>query len=445
MYKGITTALVFVLVIALIGTGYWGYQENQEKNSILIKAENQYQRAFHDLNFHINSLNDELGKALVVNSKQQLSPSLANVWRLSYSAQADLSQLPLVLMPFSKTEEFLANVADFSYRIAIRDLDNEPLTAAEYKNLNTLYKNSIEIQNELNSVQEKVLDKQLRWMDVEIALAEEDKKMDNTIIDGLKTIDKKVQEFPEVDWGPGVQSLEKKRETLDKNLKGKSITASEAKKKAIEFLDRDNVTDVEVENVGKGAIYDGYSVAIHGEETVYLDVTKKGGSVVWMMINREIKNTKLDSDQALNKAQAFLRKHNYTSMVPITATGFDHTLIFNFAYKEQDVIVYPDIVSVKVALDNGEILGFQSSDYLNNHHERKIPQAKLTEEQIKKNVNPNVKVTSTQKALIESFDGDEVLTYEITGELNNNVYRIYLNAITGAEETIQKVTKDEIE
>lgn len=38
-------------------------------------------------------------------------------------------------MPFNKTEEFLANIGDFSYRAAIRDLEKEPLNDQEYKNV----------------------------------------------------------------------------------------------------------------------------------------------------------------------------------------------------------------------------------------------------------------------------------------------------------------------
>lgn len=443
MYKRISGVLITVLVIALIGAGYWGYQENQEKNSILIKAENQYQRAFHDLNFHIDALNDELGKALAVNSRKQLSPSLANAWRLAYSAQSDVSQLPLILLPFSKTEEFLAQVANFSYRIAIRDLDKEPLTEAEYKTLKTLYEDSKVIKEELDGVQEKVIDNQLRWMDVELALAQDEKKTDNTIIDGFKTIDKKVEEFSEIDWGPGVNNLENKEQS--EKLKGSLITKEEAKSKALSFMGLPKDTDVEVENTGKDTEYEAFSVIIKNKDTVYLDVTKTGGHIVWMIISRDVENKNLNYDQALDKAKAFLKKHNYESMIPVSVEGYNGSLIFNFAYSQNDVIIYPDLVSVKVALDNGEIIGYQSVDYIYDHKERTIGSPKISVEEVKTRVNPNLKIISIKKALIENYNSKEVLTYEITGELNENTYRIYLNADTGDEEQVEKVSPDEVQ
>ncbi len=71
MYKRLSIVMFPILLVALIGTGFWGYLEHQEKNSVLIKAENQYQRAFHDLSFHVDKLHTEIGNTLAVNSTSQ--------------------------------------------------------------------------------------------------------------------------------------------------------------------------------------------------------------------------------------------------------------------------------------------------------------------------------------------------------------------------------------
>ncbi|MGZ4123395.1 MAG: germination protein YpeB, partial [Tumebacillaceae bacterium] len=70
MFSRITS---FILVIGLVISGFWGYREHREKQALLLKAENQYQRAFHDLSDRMNALQDSLGKSLVVNSQKQLS------------------------------------------------------------------------------------------------------------------------------------------------------------------------------------------------------------------------------------------------------------------------------------------------------------------------------------------------------------------------------------
>lgn len=197
----IRTILIVLLAIGVVGVGYWGYSEHQEKDAVLLQAENTYQRAFHDLSYQLDLLNDKIGGTLAMSSRDQLSPALAEVWRLTSEAHNNVGQLPLSLLPFNKTEEFLSDVGDFTYKVAVRDLSKSPLTDKEYKTLNSLYDQSGEIQNEMRQVQHLVIDNNLRWMDVELALATKEKQGDNTIIDGLKTVEKSMDSFAETDLG----------------------------------------------------------------------------------------------------------------------------------------------------------------------------------------------------------------------------------------------------
>lgn len=61
MLRGI---IIVLLTIGVVGTGYWGYKEHQEKNAVLIRAENSYQRAFHDLAYEVDLLHDKMGQHL---------------------------------------------------------------------------------------------------------------------------------------------------------------------------------------------------------------------------------------------------------------------------------------------------------------------------------------------------------------------------------------------
>jgi spore germination protein len=445
MIYGTTARILFpVAVVALIGAGMWGYQEHNEKNSILIKAENQYQRAFHDLNHHIDKLHDELGKSLVVNSRKQVTPSLTNVWRLAYAAQEDVGQLPLTLMPFNNTEEFLAKVADFSYGVAVRDLTKQPLNEKEYKTLKNLYANSKEIKKQLRHVQTKVIDKRLRWMDVETALASDDKKTDNTIIDGFRTIEKRVQEFPEIDWGTNIQSLDKKKQQRIKGIDGRPITKEEAKQIALQFMGMTEASaKVEVNENGKSEEYSAYSVMITSREVgtpIQLDVTKRGGKVAWLLNERNIDEEKLTMEQAEESARKFLLAHGYRNMVTAESDSYEGLAVFTFVPEQNGVRLYPDSVTVEVALDNGSVSGFNATEYLFNHRQRIIPKPRISREQARKYVNPAVKVTSQRLAIIEGkSDGREVLCYEMAGSFEGEAYMIYINALSGDEEEVVKM------
>src|SRR5690606_13914533 len=116
-------------------------------------------------------IHDEIGTALAMNSDQRLSPQMVEIWRLTSEANANVGQLPLGLLPFNKTEEFLSSIGDFTYRTAVRNLDDEPLTEEESDILQSLYEQSAEIEQELRKVQHLALENNLRWMDVQLALA----------------------------------------------------------------------------------------------------------------------------------------------------------------------------------------------------------------------------------------------------------------------------------
>src|SRR5699024_12782715 len=120
-------------------------------------------------------------------------------------------QLHRTLRAYNHTEVLLANIGEFTYRTAVRDLDKEPLSDKEIETFENLYDQSDEIKDELRQGQHTVLDDNLRWMDVQLALATQDEPADNTIMDGFKTWENTVDEFTESD----VQSFSTSVETTE--------------------------------------------------------------------------------------------------------------------------------------------------------------------------------------------------------------------------------------
>lgn len=441
----IRSFLIGLLTVAVVATGYWGYTEHQEKNSILIKAENNYQRAFHQLTYRIDQLSDEIGSALAMNSRKSLSPSLAEVWRITSDARGDVGQLPLSLLPFNKTEEFLSNIGDFSYRVAVRDLDKEPLTEKEIDTLRNLHKKSGEIKQELRKVQSLALDNNLRWMDVELALASEKEPMDNTIVDGFKTVEKNIEDASEVDWGTTGELQLQDKTNLNKKLSGKKISPNEAKNIALNFIGEKSPSNVKVDETYEDSKYAAYNVIIEhsNDETTHIDISKKGGHPIWMLSNRDVKNNKISLNDASIRAEKFLTKQGFKNMTLADSNQFDNIGILTFVHYEDDIIVYPDSVTVKVALDDGSIIGYEGINYLTSHKERIFPNKKITMKEAKKQVNPNVDIHEEQVAIIKNEFGKEVLCYEFIGTIDNDTYRMYINATNGEEEKVEKLKDPE--
>lgn len=442
MIRGI---LIGILVVGVAGTAYWGYQEHQEKNAILLNAENNYQRAFHELTYQVDLLHDKIGTTLAMNSRNSLSPSLADVWRITSEAHSDVGQLPLTLLPFNKTEEFLAKIGDFSYRTAVRDLDKEPLSNDEYNTLKKLYKQSGDIQDELRSVQHMVLKNNLRWMDVELALASGKEKTDNTIIDGFKAVEKTVSGYDESDLGPSFANMQLKDENF-KKIKGKTITRDEAVKIAKKYMKFDGNAVVKVTENGKGSNYGFYSVSMKNKQTGQessMDITKKAGHPIWFINNRDIKKQVISLNDAGNKAAAFLKETGFENLEVFESTQYDNIGVFNFVTNINGIRIYPEAVKIKVALDNGDIIGVSADEYLKSFQTRKIEKPSITMEQARSKVNPKLKVMEDRQAMIVNDLNQEVLCYEFLGTLGKDTYRIFINAKSGVEEEVEKLNNAE--
>jgi spore germination protein len=443
LFRGI---LITVLTLGVAGTALWGYQEHREKNAVLLHAENNYQRAFHELTYQVDILHDKIGTTLAMNSRQSLSPTLAEVWRITSEAHNDVGQLPLTLLPFNKTEEFLANIGDFSYRTAIRDLDKEPLNEKEYATLKTLYGQAAEIQDELRNVQHMAMKNNLRWMDVELALASGKEPADNTIIDGFKTVEKAVEGYDETDLGEAFIGL-KVSDNSYNHLEGENISKDEAVTIAKKYIGLGKDAEVKVTDNGKGSDYGFYSISMENKsagQISNMDITKKGGHPLWYILSRDVKEQKISLNEAGNKATQFLLKNDFKDIELIESTQYDNIGVFTIIKSLNGVRIYPKSVKVKVALDNGQIIGFSNDDYLKAvKSDTELVKPAITLEEARAKINPQLKVMEDRQAVIMNDLGKVVLCYEFVGTLDQDTYRIFINAETGMEENVEKMKNAE--
>ena len=114
----------------------------------------------------------------------------------------------------------------------------------------------------------------------------------------------------------------------------------------------------------------------------------------------------------------------------------DGIVTINYAYMQNNVIMYPDLIKLKVALDNGEILGIETTGYLNSHEERNLQEVKITKEKAKESLNKDLQILSENLAMIPTEYKTEVLCWEFKGKVEDREFLVYINTQTGKEEDI---------
>lgn len=438
----VRTIIISILSIGLIGVSYWGYQENKQKDVLYIHAENDYQRAFHELTYNMDLLHDKIGTSLAMNSDERISPHFVDIWKLSSVANSNVSQLPLGLLPFERTKEFLVSIGNFTYQTAVRNLDDDPLTDKETKTLNEYNKQAQEIKEELRKAQHMALNNDLRWMDVEMALMSNDPTK-NSILDGFRTVEDNISEFAD-----GVDGQEIMKPEIEKkgftNLRGSNQSIEQINDFSKEILDIPSNAKMQITESTEASQVPNYNVTFNdGEKDIFMDVTKKGAHPITILVNRPINAQEFSLNDGFVEAEKYLSAFDYDQMTLLESKQFDNVGMFTFLYTEDDVRIFPDKVMVKVALDDGEVIGLNAHDYLKNHTKRKLPKPKLSVKEAKDYVNKNVKIEEEHLAVIKNDLKEEVLVYEFLGILNDETYRIFINAKNGIEEKVEKLTDTE--
>ena len=121
-----------------------------------------------------------------------------------------------------------------------------------------------------------------------------------------------------------------------------------------------------------------------------------------------------------------------------------NTGVFNFVTSENNIRIYPEAIKIKVALDNGNIIGFSAEEYLKSLNDaREVEKPVLTSEQARAKVNPNFKIMEERQSIIINDLNKEVLCYEFLGTIENDTYRIFINAKDGVEEEVEKLKNAE--
>ena len=155
-----------------------------------------------------------------------------------------------------------------------------------------------------------------------------------------------------------------------------------------------------------------------------------------MNYNRDVNAETITQEKADEFGKKFLKDKGFDNMKETYYLKESGIVTINYAYEQDGVTIYSDLIKLKVALDNGEVLGIETKGYLNSHEERNIQQAKISKEQAKENLNPKLQIESEALAIIPTKWRTERLCWEFKGKVDDTDFLVYINAETGKEEDI---------
>ena len=410
----------------------------KDKNEAKTASQNTYNMAFYEVVDYVQNVETYLAKSLISSTPEHGAETLTNVWREANLAQAYLSQLPIESQELENTEKFLNQVSDYSYSLSRKNIYNESLTDEDLKNLKDY---SVELENTLNQLSEDINSGRIKWGEisnkVKTAFAQQ---VSTSSMDGFSNLEENFHQYSGLIYDGAFSDHITNGEK--KGLTGDDIDEETAKQKAIDFIGKDNVKDVENLGYSENATIPEYnfSVKTNSEDSINISISKKGGHIVYMNSNRSVNAETISQEEANAKGKEFLNNHGIKDMKETYYLKQDGIVTINYAYVQNDVVVYSDLIKVKVALDNGEVLGIETKGYLNNHTQRDTSKVKITKEQAKKTLNKNLDIMSEGMAIIPTEFQTEILCYEFKGKVDDREFLVYINAENGREEDILIIT-----
>ena len=417
----IIMTVVAIASIITLGVTLWVTESNRQKTQKRLNA--VYEKSYYEVLDETSDIEVKLSKFSVLTGNELRGQLLSDVWRQSELAASNLSQLGTESEDLDKIIKFLNQLGDYAYFLS-RKLSKGSITDAEKQNVLKMYAIIKELNNTLVASRDKLLGSD---------------KIDGSLLSGMTLIDDSIKSHSSVDYpeliydGPFSDGLNDREA---KFLIGKdNISEDEALGKVRSYFPA--ATDIEKIGEGSSSIPTYIFSFNLGRNTGTVQISKAGGYVVSYNAYCLIDDPTFSEEECLDKANAYIKQLGYDDMKAVWISNDDSTVYVNYAYFTDGIIVYPDLVKVKVCSQTGDLIGLEAENYLYNHVSRTIE---------KKNVaislDERLTVTSQSYCLIPTEWNTEIMAKEIVASFDGTEYYIYYDLDTGEEVKALIVVED---
>ncbi len=396
------------------------------------EVQDEYNRALYDFVSDVNNIKNEMLKLKVSSNDVYTLTTISSIFAKSNSAKANLDVLPFSQNSMSNTSTFLTQLSDFSYSL-MRNIIGGKNIKEYMDNINTLYNKIEELSKVTEEIYAELNDGKVKWDELE--------KIGDEKIDELNA-DKELSKVNFIgktftDYEGIIYDGAFSNHIL--TLKPAYLSPNELSSKEVELILRDKINiskiDFKEELDGRIPLYKYEVTTEENEDVKTIYATKNDGRIYQMISDRECTKEVLTIEEARQKAKDFILSLGIENIEPTYYLKQDNMVTISYAAIQGNTIIYSDLIKVKVALDNGEIMTFEANGYIFNHKEREISPTCSIEE-ARETLNEDIAIESEGLAIIPNDAKDEVLTYEFKGKVKDRDFLVYINANTLVQEKI---------
>ncbi|MEI4768412.1 PepSY1/2 domain-containing protein [Psychrobacillus sp. FJAT-51614] len=392
-------------------------KNNRLENALAIQYSNQLTSASEKL----IKLSDSIDQTLLFQDKAALDKPLNDVWRLSSDVRASISALPLDSETSTAWMNYLNRIGNGASlvkdgKVPIEDWQKNMSNARD--NLRSLsdqwaftnredgskdYIVSSFVNNKVNKSNEK------NW----------------------KALGNSAKSYTESDFPMTASETDQQKKKDLKHIEDSEVTAEQMKQKFIQLFPEFKGATIHITESSKDAPYPFYHIQFHkGIRIGYADFTKKGGHLLSYLMERPFDQTAISVEQLKKKTSTYMKSFNYadTEMVEYRENNIAWHITFARKDPENDALIYADGIQLKVAKDNGELLGLNAMEYI---QKEKIAPQEVKPLNYKEMFSSNFSVEEERLAYVENKELQQRLAYEVLTKNDSiGTYRIYIDTET---------------
>ncbi len=389
----------------------------------------QQQKYLSEFCESLDSMTVSLCKSLYTSTAEMFHKNGNDLSKQAAVAKVSLSGITDESIITDEIYKFLSQAGD--YALYLSKKDKFSLSEKEVEKLRSLYEYSKYLSESFEEISNDYYSGRVAFTEKVNNLMTGTETEEMLFSDSFSDVQQTMGDYPTLLYdGPFADTVLNKKAS---GLRGDGITASEARKKAAQILECEE-SKLKREADIESAI-DLYCFSF-GEMNV--GITKKGGMLCYMTCSSYAGEATISEEEAIKRGVKYIEAVGFTDKMAETYySTYDGICTVNYAAQNDGAVCYSDLIKVSVSLETGEAVAFDSSGYLMNHTERKVPENLLPLEKCKDTLSPYLTVISSKKAFIPLETGKEVFCYEFhCKDSSGQEALVYINAENGKEENV---------
>lgn len=422
-----------ILGLSTLGFGI-GYAITQSQaNSYSVQLNNLYMKNYYELEQSINSADMQISKLLASDSSSYQSKMLTELSQTAKEMQSNVAVLPISSDSIVQTVRFINQLSGYTQILEEKIAKGGELNAQDVQTLNDIHECLTEMKRFINNMSIK-MSEGYSILDASSTISG-DQDVFSMDFSQIKAED---ADFPTMIYdGPFSDSTVNQKVV---GLVGREVSKEDAYKKVDSVFKNISNLKYSGQTNGKFNSYN-FELLTSNNKHLFVQVSKVGGNILTVSGNVESESKSIDLERAKKIALDFVKQNQIENAQIVWFEELENQAYFNIAPLQDGVVLYPDLVKVKVDMENADVVGYDAMTYWTNHTTRTLSKPTLSIDEAQTKIPSGFEIKMKRLVLSPLDFNRQVLTYEFECEKNGATYYFYVNADTNVVENILKVVK----